>query len=286
MMTIMVLGASGMLGHAVVRVLVERNSPTEIVAVARSMDIRVRFPEARDIGMLSGVDIENPDALVAALERARPTTVINCVGVVKQRDDSDNPLVALPINSIFPHRLWRMCRLVGAKLIHISTDCVFDGERGGYAENDVPNAKDLYGRSKLLGEVIGPGAVTLRTSIIGHELRGAHGLIEWFLAQQSPVRGFRNAVFSGLPTVELAKIIRDCVLGRPNLEGLYHVAAAPISKFDLLSMVSNVYGKKIEIIPYDDYHIDRSLDGSKFSQATGYIAPGWRDLVELMYRYR
>jgi dTDP-4-dehydrorhamnose reductase len=285
-MTIMVLGASGMLGHAVVRVLVERNSPTEIVAVARSMDIRVRFPEARDIGMLSGVDIENPDALVAALERARPTTVINCVGVVKQRDDSDNPLVALPINSIFPHRLWRMCRLVGAKLIHISTDCVFDGERGGYAENDVPNAKDLYGRSKLLGEVIGPGAVTLRTSIIGHELRGAHGLIEWFLAQQSPVRGFRNAVFSGLPTVELAKIIRDCVLGRPNLEGLYHVAAAPISKFDLLSMVSNVYGKKIEIIPYDDYHIDRSLDGSKFSQATGYIAPGWRDLVELMYRYR
>jgi len=250
------------------------------------MDIRVRFPEARDIGMLSGVDIENPDALVAALERARPTTVINCVGVVKQRDDSDNPLVALPINSIFPHRLWRMCRLVGAKLIHISTDCVFDGERGGYAENDVPNAKDLYGRSKLLGEVIGPGAVTLRTSIIGHELRGAHGLIEWFLAQQSPVRGFRNAVFSGLPTVELAKIIRDCVLGRPNLEGLYHVAAAPISKFDLLSIVSNVYGKKIEIIPYDDYHIDRSLDGSKFSQATGYIAPGWRDLVELMYRYR
>lgn len=170
--------------------------------------------------------------------------------------------------------------------MHISTDCVFDGRRGGYLEEDVPNANDLYGRSKQLGEVIGPGAVTLRTSIIGHELGGAHGLVEWFLAQRGPVRGFTQAVFSGLPTVELAKVIRDHVLARTDLEGLYHVAAAPISKFDLLSIVADVYGKNVELVPNGDYRINRSLNGTKFNRATGYSAPVWRDLVELMHRYR
>ena len=128
--------------------------------------------------------------------------------------------------------------------------------------------------------------MTLRTSIIGHELNGAHGLVEWFLAQRGPVRGFRKAVFSGLPTVELARVIRDYVVDRANLEGLYHVAAAPISKFDLLSIVADVYGKDVDLVPHDDYRIDRSLKGSKFSYATGYSAPAWRDLVELMYQYR
>jgi dTDP-4-dehydrorhamnose reductase len=285
-MTVMVLGASGMLGHAVVRVFAERMAPSSIVAVARSTDIRGRFHEISDIRVLTGVDVENPDALLSALERVRPTTVINCVGVIKQRDEADDPLVVLPINSVFPHRLWRMCRMAGAKLVHISTDCVFDGGRGRYVEGDVPNATDLYGISKHMGEVIGPGAITLRTSIIGHELRGAHGLIEWFLAQRGTVRGFTKAVFSGLPTVELARVIRDYVVARPGLEGLYHVAAAPISKFELLSMVADVYGKDIDITPDDGYRIDRSLDGAKFKQATGYSAPGWRDLVETMFKYR
>jgi dTDP-4-dehydrorhamnose reductase len=285
-MTVMVLGASGMLGHAVVRVLAESMAADCVVAVARSTDIRLRFPELADVRTITGVDVENPDALASALERARPSTVVNCVGVIKQRDDAEDPLVALPINAIFPHRLWRLCRLIGAKLVHISTDCVFDGRRGGYLEEDVPNANDLYGRSKQLGEVIGPGAVTLRTSIIGHELGGAHGLVEWFLAQRGPVRGFTQAVFSGLPTVELAKVIRDHVLARTDLEGLYHVAAAPISKFDLLSIVADVYGKNVELVPNGDYRINRSLNGTKFNRATGYSAPVWRDLVELMHRYR
>ncbi len=285
-MTIMVLGASGMLGHAVVRVLSERATPFDIVAVARSTDIRSRFPEISDIQMLTGVDVENPDALVSALERFRPTVVINCIGVIKQRDEADDPLVVLPINSVFPHRLWRMCRMIGARLVHISTDCVFDGARGRYTEGDIPNATDLYGRSKQLGEVAGPGAVTLRTSIIGHELRGAHGLIEWFLAQRGTVRGFTKAVFSGLPTVELALVIRDYVIANPGLQGLYHVAAAPISKFDLLTIVADVYGRDIGIVPDDRYRIDRSLDGAKFSRVTGYSAPTWRALVEKMFTYR
>ncbi len=275
-----------MLGHAVVRVFAERMAPSAIVAVARSTDIRGRFPEIAGIRMLTGVDVENPDALLSALERVRPTTVINCVGVIKQRDEADDPLVVLPINSVFPHRLWRMCRMAGAKLVHISTDCVFDGARGRYSEGDAPNATDLYGISKHMGEVMGPGAVTLRTSIIGHELRGAHGLIEWFLGQRGTVRGFTKAVFSGLPTVELARVIRDHVVARPGLEGLYNVAAAPISKFELLSMVADVYGKDIGITPDDGYRIDRSLDGAKFNHATGYSAPGWRDLVETMFKYR
>jgi dTDP-4-dehydrorhamnose reductase len=259
---------------------------TSIFAVTRSTDIRTRFPSLRDVRLLSGVEVENADALASAIERVRPLTVINCVGVVKQREDADDPLVTLPVNAIFPHRLWRLCRLIGAKLVHVSTDCVFDGARGGYLEQDIPNASDLYGTSKQLGEVIGPGAITLRTSIIGHELRGANGLVEWFLAQCGSVRGFRKAVFSGLPTVELARVIRDYVIDRPDLEGLYHVSSAPISKFELLCAIADTYGKDIEIVPDDDYFIDRSLNGDKFNKATGYCAPEWRDLVELMNRYR
>ena len=169
-------------------------------------------------------------------------------------------------------------------MIHVSTDCVFSGDRGGYTESDPPDAQDLYGRSKLLGEVDLPNAITLRTSIIGHELDevNSHSLIGWFLNQKGTVNGFRRAVFSGLPTVELARVIRDHVLVQPALHGLYHVAAEPINKFDLLQLVAGVYGKTISLQPCDDPVIDRSLDASRFRDATGYSAPSWPELVARM----
>jgi dTDP-4-dehydrorhamnose reductase len=200
--------------------------------------------------------------------------------------EANNPLLAVPINTLLPHRLAALCSVSGARLVHISTDCVFSGSKGGYLESDFPDAYDLYGRSKLLGEVDYPNAITLRTSIIGHEISGSRSLVGWFLAQEGRVKGFTRAKFSGLPTVELARVVRDFVLPRPELHGLYHVAAEPIDKFKLLMLIAQVYGKKIEIIPDNDFAIDRSLNGERFKAATGYVAPSWQTLIERMHAQR
>jgi dTDP-4-dehydrorhamnose reductase len=185
---------------------------------------------------------------------------------------------------LFPHRLALICGLAGARLIHISTDCVFDGVRGGYRETDPPSPVDLYGHSKWLGELTDyPSCLTLRTSIIGHELKGKYGLVEWMLSRQSPVSGYTNAFFSGVPTVELARIIKDYVLPNPVLSGLYHVSAEPISKFELLRLVNDRYQMGNTVVPFDDVHIDRTLISDRFREATGYRPPPWRELVKAMY---
>jgi dTDP-4-dehydrorhamnose reductase len=125
----------------------------------------------------------------------------------------------------------------------------------------------------------------LRTSIVGHELTSAHGLIGWFLAQSGSVSGFTKVVFSGLPTVELARVIRDHVLPRAQLHGLYHVSAAPISKYELLRLVGQLYGRHTRIIPDDELVIDRSLDSSRFRELTGYAPAAWPELLGAMHRF-
>lgn len=282
---ILVLGVSGMLGNAVFRVLAA-DPALQVHGSARSGGCLPHFDAALRGRVLTGVDVEQADHLVALLGRVRPDVVVNCIGLVKQLADADEPLAALPINALLPHRLARLCELLGARLVHVSTDCVFSGSRGAYRETDLPDAQDLYGRSKLLGEVSGPHALTLRTSIIGHELSTAHGLIGWFLSQQGTVRGFTRAVFSGVPTVELATVIRDHVLPRPDLHGLYHLSSTPISKHDLLQLVARAYAKDISIVPDDRVVIDRSLDSTRFTEATGYRAPAWPELVDRMQRFR
>lgn len=283
-MKIMVLGASGMLGNAMVRVLSENND-CEVFGTTRSGGASRFFPSEIAVRLVAGVDVENYDALVKAFAQVRPDIVINCIGLIKQLADANDPLLAIPINALLPHRLARLCDLSGSRLVHISTDCVFSGNKGGYTEDDPSDAKDLYGKSKFLGEVVYPHTITLRTSIIGHELQSAHGLVDWFLSQQQQCKGFTKAIFSGLPTVVLARIIRDVVIPRPELSGLYHVAARPISKYDLLRLVAEVYGKSIEIIPDDSLVIDRSLNAGRFKAATGYAAPEWLNLIKAMHGY-
>lgn len=281
---VLILGGSGMLGNALFRLFSESES---ISAIASVRDLRsvARFPEALLSNVEAGVSSDDMDSVARILDKHRPNIVINCIGLVKQQSVAKDPLVALPINSIFPHRLARLCSLVDARLIHISTDCVFDGEKGGYTESDVPNATDLYGRSKLLGEVNYPNAVTLRTSIIGHELSTAHGLVEWFLSQSGSVQGYSKAIFSGLPTVSLGKVIRDFVIPAPKLTGLFHVSVTPISKYDLLKLVAERYGKSIKIVSCDQPSIDRSLDSTRFQKMTGYKPPSWSEMVEEMRRF-
>ena len=281
---VLVLGASGMLGNAVLR-LFAQSPGFATVGSARSGDALRSLPaELRD-HVIGGVDVENVDSLTRLFITARPDIVINCVGLVKQLAEADDALAAIPINAVLPHRLARLCDVAGARLVHMSTDCVFAGTKGMYRDEDASDAQDLYGRSKYLGEVDYPHAVTLRTSIIGHELSSAHGLVGWFLAQQGNVKGFTRAIFSGLPTVELARVIRDFVIPLPNLRGVYHVSAEPINKYELLKLVAQVYGKPIEIAPDDKLSIDRSLDSTRFRSITGYAPPSWPDLIRGMHAF-
>ena len=279
--SVLILGATGMLGNAVLRVFAA-DPGLRAYGTIRSAGGASRLQADLQDRLIPYVDVENTDSLLEAFGRVRPSVVINCVGLVKQLSSANDPLSALPLNAILPHRLSRLCAATGARLIHVSTDCVFSGEKGMYTESDPSDAKDLYGRSKYLGEVDAPHAITLRTSIIGHELSGAHGLVDWFLSQTAGVKGYQRAIFSGLPTVELAHVMHAHVLPRPDLHGVYQVAAAPINKFDLLTLVAHAYGKDTPIAPDDRLRIDRSLDGTRFRAATGYVAPDWPTLVRRM----
>lgn len=281
-MRLLILGVTGMLGHTLHRVFAP-DPRFETWATLRATSGKRHFPEATHARLLVDVDVLSSDALIATLERVRPDVVINAVGIVKQLASADDPLVALPTNALLPHRLARACALANARCILVSTDCVFSGARGGYTEADRTDADDLYGISKALGEVHDmPNAITLRTSGIGHELGSRLGLIEWFLGAAGPVRGFRRAVYSGLPWVTLAEVIRDHVLPRPELHGLYHVSSDPINKYALLQLVAAAYGKDIEIVPDDAVMIDRSLSSERFRSTTGWRPAPWTELVAQM----
>ncbi len=283
-LTVLVLGASGMLGNAVFRVLAASEA-LRTFGTVRNISARRFFAPNTQAALLAGLDVCNADTLTKVMGTVRPDVVINCVGVVKQLLALQNPLDILPVNTLFPHRLAQLCALSGARLVHFSTDCVFSGDKGHYIESDGPDTRELYGLSKLLGEVSDKDAITLRTSIIGHELESNQGLVEWFLSQQHPVNGYVNAIFSGLPTVEVARVIRDYILPNSELRGLYHLAAAPINKYELLKLIRAEYGKTIDITPADTPAINRSLSGSKFSIATGYKAKPWNQLVQSMHEF-
>ncbi|MDT7604818.1 MAG: dTDP-4-dehydrorhamnose reductase [Acidobacteriota bacterium] len=280
-MRILILGGSGMLGHKLWQTLAGRFDTRATFRQSPTAYARFRiFDPSRAVGHVSAEDF---DSVVRAFASTRPEVVVNCVGIVKQDAAAKDALRSISVNALFPHRLAQVCQAAGARLIHISTDCVFSGRKGHYAEDDAADAEDLYGRTKLLGEVGGAGCLTLRTSMIGRELEGSHGLIEWFLSQQGhKVRGFRRAVFSGFTTLALSQIIADIIEARRDLEGVYHVAAAPITKFDLLSLVREVYGLDIEVEPEETFVCDRSLNGERFRRATGFVPPSWREMIEGM----
>jgi dTDP-4-dehydrorhamnose reductase len=284
-MNILVVGATGMLGHTVYRVLTE-TVHWQVYGTVRSHGAeRFFLPKFRK-NLICGVDIGYEDAILGAFKIARPDVVINCVGLIKQNTSATDPLQAIPLNSIWPHRLALICDIFNSRLVHISTDCVFTGVSGKYGECDHPDARDLYGLSKCLGEVRYKNAITLRTSIIGHELGSKHGLVEWFLSQTEFCYGYTNAVFSGLPTVVLSNVIRDIVIPRKDLTGLYHVSSQPISKFNLLKLIASVYEKTINIIPDDKLVVNRSLNSELFRGVTGYNAPEWPELIKTMMRYK
>ena len=274
-----------MIGSTVLRVLSEK-SEWEVFGSIRSENVKRFFTASIGERLIANIDVEHSDSLVKVLDQVRPDVVVNCAGLTKHKPEAEDPLVSIPINTLMPHRLAGLCKLAGARLIHVSTDCVFSGEKGGYIESDFADARDVYGKSKALGEVNYPHAITLRTSTIGHELHSEYGLLDWFLSQQGRCKGYTRAIFSGLPTVVFAQVVRDVVIPHREMSGLYHVAAKPINKFDLLKLIADVYGKVIDIVPDEKLVIDRSLDETRFQVATGYVAPDWPELIKLMHAYK
>ncbi len=283
-MNVLIIGASGMLGSACYRVFAESEG-FRTYGTLRSIGSASGHLEGQGT-LLPCVNALDVAHMSFVFDKCRPEIVLNCVGIIKQIASVNNLPLLIETNALLPHRLADLCDRYRARLVHISTDCVFSGAKGMYKESDVPDASDPYGRTKQLGELNTGSAVTLRTSIIGHELKHNVSLIDWFLAQKGTVKGYRQAIFSGLPSVELARVIRDYVVPDRGMTGLYHVAAEPISKFNLLTLVAEKYDCEAHLIPDDAVVIDRSLDAQRFRDRTGYIAAPWSDLVTTMRKGR
>lgn len=280
-MKILIIGAGGMLGHKLFQSC-QRNH--DVVGTVRSPKVPM-LGVGRDspASLITGIDISNIEDVRAVVASTRCDVVVNCAGVVKQVPAGKDPIECIRVNALFPHLLAEICNQSKVRLIHVSTDCVFTGERGMYTEKDIPDSRDLYGVTKSLGEIQCEGAVTLRTSIIGRELVGSHGLVEWFL--QSRARrfdGFRNAVFSGVTTTEFARIALRIIEDFSSLSGLYHLSGEPISKLDLLSLIARTYKINRPIIPVDEPVIDRSLDSTLLRTVLNYSPPSWSDMIHEM----
>ncbi|GHB57443.1 NAD(P)-dependent oxidoreductase [Psychrosphaera saromensis] len=281
-MRVLIVGATGMLGYSLFSNLSEYEQ-LDVYGTARSLKGKESFYINKTDKIITDVDVTNPNELELAMETIKPNVVINCIGLIKQHDLSKQYVDAITINSLLPHKLASICDRMGAKLIHFSTDCVFTGNKGGYLETDIPDAQDLYGKSKCLGEVDYAPHLTLRTSIIGHELSSSVSLIDWFLSQQSTTKGFSKAIFSGLPTCSIAKILAESILPNMNLNGLYQLSVDPIDKYSLLKLVASIYDHKVVIEESMELVIDRSLNSDRLRKTINLKVPTWDSLIIDMY---
>jgi len=217
---ILIFGVKGMLGHTLFKLINNSYPQLELFGTVRDSDVTC-FAENERKNIITNIDVLNKESLSETFKMISPSIVINCVGIIKQLKESKNPVLSIETNSLLPHRLLRICEKVNAKLICISTDCVFDGLKGNYTEEDNPAPTDLYGRTKLLGEIgYSPNCFTIRTSIIGHEISSKNGLLEWFLSQKDIVNGYTKAMYSGFTSLELSKIIIGKIIPNKNLNGI------------------------------------------------------------------
>lgn len=270
-----------MLGHKLVQVLRQDNDVWAFVRASRATNLpRSIFPQDR----IEVVDnILFGDDLAEALQKIKPNLIINAAGIIKQVPEANDVAGLIEVNAAFPHRLAAIGKNVDARVITIGTDCVFSGRKGNYKESDKPDAEDLYGRSKLLGELTDQHCLTLRTSIIGRELNTRHSLVEWFLRNRGgSVQGYTKAIYSGMPTIVFANVVRQLITSHNNISGVYHVASSPISKFDLLNKLNAAYGAGASLEPTDEPVIDRSLDATLFTNATGIAIPDWDEMIRAM----
>ncbi|RJO65921.1 MAG: SDR family oxidoreductase [Myxococcales bacterium] len=285
MARVLILGATGMLGHKLCQMLPRLGHEASATARGSASALKPYREAFKQVRLIGGIDALDERKLERTISRAAPDVLINCVGIIKQHPAAKDPLLSIGVNSCLPHRLARLCGGLGVRLIHISTDCVFSGRKGNYTEEDVSDAEDLYGRSKFLGEVSGRGCLTLRTSIIGRELGGASGLLEWFLGNRGRTApGYTRAVYTGFTTLEMARLIDRVIVRHPDLEGVWQVSSEPISKYDLLCLVRDAMRLDIDVTAEAAVRIDRSLNSEKFRNKTGYQPPSWPAMIEELAR--
>jgi dTDP-4-dehydrorhamnose reductase len=280
-MKILIFGGSGMLGHKLNQLWKEKFEV--ITTLRKGFSEYERFNIFERDKVIENVEIEQIKTVQEIVEKQKPDVIVNAIGIIKQLPSAKNTVKTLWINSIFPHQLAEISEQNNSRLITISTDCVFDGKKGNYTEEDIPNAIDLYGQSKHLGEVVEGNALTIRTSIIGRELQTCYGLVEWFLSNEGrKVNGFSKAIFSGFPTCVFANILEEIITKHKGLKGLHHISSEPINKLDLLKLIKNAYKSNIEIVEFSDFEIDRSLDSTKFKEKTNFQLQDWETMVNQM----
>lgn len=282
-MKILIIGATGMLGYSLFKNLND-TSQLDVYGTVRSIKGKEQFFEGCEGQLFNAVDVNDLATVDTVLKELSPDVVLNCIGLIKQHDISKQHTDAIAINSLLPHQLASLCDSHSCKLIHFSTDCVFDGNKGLYTEEDNPNASDLYGRSKCLGEIDYAPHLTLRTSIIGHELNSVVSLIDWFLSQEGSTKGFSKAIFSGMPTCYISRLLIEKILPSKSLTGLYQLSVEPVDKLTLLNLVADIYGKDIEIDESTDLKIDRSLNSQRLRSALKLDIPSWKELVTEMHK--
>lgn len=281
-MRILILGGDGMLGHQLLLDYQDRHDVK--VTLRKTLSEYEGYGLYNQSNAITGVDVRDMNALQNALQGFSPEVVINATGIVKQANEAKAHIPSIEINALFPHKLADLCK-GSARVVHMSTDCVFSGKQGHYNEDDFPDADDLYGRSKLLGELGGADCITLRTSIIGLELARKRGLVEWFLMQKGDVHGYTKAIYSGFTTRSISRLIEFVLTDYPELHGVWHVASSPINKCELLSKLSTcLHRSDITVHPDDSFVCDRSLDAARFNAVTGYAAPSWDEMLDELAR--
>jgi dTDP-4-dehydrorhamnose reductase len=277
-MRVLILGATGMLGHKLWQLLPRRFPDTH--ATVRSAP---RLPDCRLFEgdrVVTGLDCTDFQAVAALLDRLEPEVIVNCVARTKRREKTSPDEGSMALNARLPHELADWCSRHHARLIHFSTDCVFAGTTGGYTEDSPIDADDLYGRSKALGEVAGGSALTLRSSFIGREIVHATELLEWFLARRGErIKGYRQALYTGVSSVFMAQLVGDIIADHPRLTGLYNLASEVVSKFELLCLARDAFRVDVEIEPDDAFVCRRNLDGSRLRQALGRTPPSWCEMM-------
>ena len=279
-MKILVLGATGMLGHMACRVFSQCHDVRATVRRALPpMHPLYRFLPP-DNFLITG-DLPTAEGEIACIASGWPDVVLNAIGVIKQKLAAAQPILSIRVNALLPHLLARACDTVEARMIQLSTDCVFSGRKGNYNEFDLPDPIDLYGRSKLLGEVTSAPHLTIRTSIIGRQLAGDASLLEWLISQRGKtIKGFSNAIYSGLTTHALCVLLLTLIEQHRDLSGLFHIAASPIDKYHLLRQLNERLKLNINIERDTQFVCDRSLDGRRFCTATGLRTPSWDKMID------
>ena len=279
MKKVLVFGTTGMLGFTLFTFLKKKN--LKVFGISRK---KKNFANKYMIFMKDFNEIN----LKKILSKIKPDFVINCAGMINHKINSGNILETININSYFPHLLANNSIKFNFKLINISTDCIFSGRKGNYHEMSLPDATDIYGITKKIGEVNNQNSINIRTSIIGHELFAKKGLLEWFLKQKKKISGFSNVFFSGLTTLELSKIIWNYFINKNfnyKRQSTIHLSGKKTSKLNLLKIISKIYMKKILIKSVKVKKSDKSLNSSYFKSISNYESPSWEKSIKEMKEF-